>query len=320
MSFKTLVNKGLNFFGLSLERTIASLGNPLAFYGIKKEEYCLANNKIFLKALSLTIPFSNASPVLEGYQNALELSKKEGVKFISDKDEKPGIQINNLKFKINDQEELFILREVFVEGAYNLIAATEKKIALIDIGMNVGITSLFYAAQDNVDTIFSFEPFLPTFKMATDNLKLNEVYARKIEANNFGLAKEAGELSVSYSLNEKGRMGLNGLPKTSDIAPGYVSRQTIVLKSVSDQFLKIRNKISDHFIVCKMDCEGAEYEIIDSLFNTEEISLPDVYFIEWHYKKPANIVSKLVEFKYNVIHTTFKTPNSGMIYAIKNNN
>src|SRR5579862_7190869 len=113
MSFKKLVNKGMGVFGLKVERTISSLGNPLAFYGIKKEEYSIGNNTIFFKVLNLTIPFSNAYPIKEGYEYALKLSKKNTVKFILDEEEKPCIQINNLKFKINDSEELFILSEVF---------------------------------------------------------------------------------------------------------------------------------------------------------------------------------------------------------------
>jgi hypothetical protein len=71
------------------------------------------------------------------------------------------------------------------------------------------------------------------------------------------------------------------------------------------------------FVVCKMDCEGAEYEIIDSLYNAQQLSLADVYFIEWHYKSPEHIVSNLINTNYNVINTTFKALNSGMIYAIK---
>lgn len=237
-----------------------------------------------------------------------------------DKDEKPCIQINDLKFKINDREELFILSEVFIEGAYNLISATEKRVALIDIGMNVGITSLFYAAQNNVDKVFSFEPFQPTFNMALKNFQLNEAYANKIQPNNFGLAKEAGELLVSYSLEQKGRMGLNGVPTDSNIIATNVSNQSIILKPVNDEFIKIKEKVRNHFVVCKIDCEGAEFEIMDSLFSSGEMLLPDVYFIEWHYKTPDDIVSKLFAGKYDVINTTFKSQNSGMIYAMKNNN
>ncbi len=305
-------------FGIKLERTISSFGNKLAVHGIKKEEYEIEGEYINFKSLNLRIALSESTSILEGYENALELSRMEGASFFVDAQNKLNFQINGLKFKINDKEELFILTEVFVEGSYNLIVPTEKKITLIDIGMNVGITTLFYASKLNVERVFSFEPFVPTFNMALDNFKLNELYAAKVEKNNFGLSKEDSNMTVTYSTQDKGRMGVNGFPKESNRNAEDLSKQQIILKSASAEFLRIKQSLNDHFVVCKIDCEGAEYEIIDSLHETSQLSLPDVYFIEWHYKSPATIISMLTEHRYTVINTTFRSMNSGMIYAIKN--
>ena len=57
-------------------------------------------------------------------------------------------------------------------------------------GMNIGITTLFYASKENVDKVFSFEPFMPTFSGAKQNVNLNKSTLDKIEVNNFGLAKK----------------------------------------------------------------------------------------------------------------------------------
>lgn len=305
-------------FGIKLERTIPSLGNKLGVYGIKKDEYQVEGEYINFKSLNLRIPESNSTPILEGYENALELSKIDGASFFIDAQKKLNFRINGLQFKINDKEELFILTEVFLEGSYNLIVPTQKKIALIDIGMNVGITSLFYASKSNVEKIFSFEPFVPTFNMALNNFQLNEHYAAKVEKNNFGLAKEDSNISVTYSTQDKGRMGIDGFPKESDRNAEDLSKQQIILKSASTQFQRLKESLDNYFVVCKIDCEGAEYEIIDSLNETSLLSLADVYFIEWHYRSPATIVSRLTENKYTVISTTFRSMNSGMIYALKN--
>ncbi|HET7114941.1 MAG TPA: FkbM family methyltransferase [Hanamia sp.] len=305
-------------FGIKLERTISSLGNKLAVHGIKKEEYVIEGEYINFKSLNLRIPVSDSTPILEGYENAIELSKMEGASFFVDAQNELNFQINGLQFKINDKEELFILTEVFVEGSYNLIVPTQKKIALIDVGMNVGITTLFYASKPNVEKVFSFEPFVPTFNMALNNFQLNELYAAKVEKNNFGLAKEDSNMTVTYSTQDKGRMGINGFPKDSDRIAEDLNEQQIILKSASTQFQRLKESLNNHFVVCKIDCEGAEYEIIDSLDDGDQLSLPDVYFIEWHYKSPANIVSKLTENKYTVINTRFRSLNLGMVYAIKN--
>ena len=317
MPLRTFAHDLFRFFGLKFERTVSSFRNKLAVYNVKKNEYNITGDKIFFKELDLEIPISKAPPILERYQNAISLSKKGEFKFFVNTDGQLYAKNNELQFKINDEEELFILSEVFLEGAYNLISPTQKKIALIDIGMNVGITTLFYASKKNVAKVFSFEPFLPTFSMALQNIQLNELYANKIETNNFGLAKEDADIFVNYSPKQKGRMGLNGLPISAGYIAEDISHQPIKLKSTRAEFLKIKEQVTDHFVVCKIDAEGAEYEIINSLHNANLLSFVDVYFIEWHEIKPSDIVSKLKANNYNVIETAFSLLHSGMIYAIR---
>ena len=316
MSLRTLTHDFHRFFGLKFEKTISSFRNKYAIYNIAKNEYVINGNNILFKKLNLEIPASLATPILERYQNALNLVSKGNFTFFLSNEE---LYVRNekLEFRINDEEELFILTEVFLEGSYNLVSPTKKKIALIDVGMNVGITTLFYASKENVDKVFSFEPFVPTFSMAQQNVKLNKKYSDKIEVNNFGLAKEDSELKLDYSTTQKGRMGIGGLPKSAGYIAAGVSQQKVHLKKAANEFSKIKNKISNHFVVCKIDCEGAEYEIIDSLNNSNLISFVDVYFIEWHEINPSSIVSSLVSNNYNVIETSFRLLNTGMIYAIK---
>ncbi len=320
MELKTFIHKFFRLFGLKFGITVSSFGNKMAVYNIKKNEYCILGDKIFFKELKLEVTFSKALPILERYQNAISLSKKGGFIFSVNESGELIAENKNVHFKINDEEELFILSEVFLEGAYNLISPTQKKIALIDVGMNVGITTLFFASKENVDKVFSFEPFQPTFSMALQNIQLNKAYAGKINANNFGLAKEDADINVSYSPKEKGRMGTNGLPKSEGYVAANVSSQLMHLKSAGGEFLKIKEQVQDHFVVCKIDTEGAEYEIIDSLYNANLLAIPDVYFIEWHQIKPVDIVAKLRSANYQVIETAISLLHSGMIYAIKSNN
>lgn len=315
MALKDLINSAAGLAGLKISRTVSSLGNKLGVYGIAKQDYEISGGNITFHKLKVTIPYNKALPVLEGYENAVNLVTQGGASFFTDAENNVNVRVAQAQFVINDQEELYILSEVFLEGSYNLLAATNKKIALIDIGMNVGITSLFYASKPEVEKTFSFEPFLPTFNMALNNIKLNPSFSHKLNPNNFGLAKENGSMTISYSTKQKGRMGFGGAP--SSITDKYVTQQEIFLKPVADEFAKIKPQVQDNFVVCKMDCEGAEYEIIDALHSAGLLSLPDMYFIEWHVKSPDDIIAKLVQCNFNVIGTTFKGKPFGMIYAIK---
>jgi FkbM family methyltransferase len=318
MPFRTFIHNFFRFWGLKFEKTVSSFGNKLAVYNIQKNEYTIKGNKIFIKELDLELPILSVTPILERYKTAVQLSKKAGFNFFVNETGDLFSKNNNVQFKINDEEELFILGEVFLEGSYNLISPTTKKIALIDVGMNVGITTLFFASKENVDKVFSFEPFKPTYSMALQNIELNKQIAGKISTHNFGLAKEEETIHVPYSTKEKGRMGTNGLPKSDRYNSSTVSTQLMLLKSASDEFSKIKDQVKDHFVVCKIDTEGAEYEIIDSLYKANLLSIADVYFIEWHKIKPDDIVEKLKASDFHVIETTMTLLHSGMIYAIKN--
>ncbi len=319
MPVKNAVNSFLGLFGLKMGRAVASLGNRLSAYGIKKEDYKIESGQIIFHRLNIALPYEKAHPVLEEYESAVKLTDKKNARFFINADKNLAVEIEGITFVINDEEELFILTEIFLEGAYNLLTPVNKKIAVIDIGMNVGVTSLFYAAKPQVEKIFSFEPFTPTFNMALTNIKNNPAFSLKITPHNFGLAKDEQQLQIPYSLKQKGRMGLNGLPESA-VEKNDASQQTIQLKPVNSQFNSIKEKVNDNFVVCKMDCEGAEYDIIDSLFDAQLLSLPDVYFIEWHYKSPDSIIAKLLQSNYHVISTTFRPLHSGMIYAVKTNN
>lgn len=318
MKLRNIAHDFFRFFGFKFQRTVSSFGNSLAVYEIRKEEYETSKGNIYFKELNLTIPIKDASPVLKRYADAVALTKRGGFSFCVDQHGDIHAVNEHVRFRINNDEEIFILTEVFLEGAYKLITPSSKKIALVDIGMNVGVTSLFFAAQENVDMIFSFEPFKPTFEMAVANLKLNDSLSRKIIANNFGLAAHERTLEVSYSPEQKGRMGIYGLPDTDDLVLGDVSRQVMEIRSAATEIRKIDSQLKDYFVVCKIDTEGAEYEIVDSLYEEGILDFANVYCIEWHHKRPDDIVKKLKCCQYYVVETTFREHESGMIYAIKN--
>lgn len=317
MSLTNMVKNAGKFFGIRIGRTVPSFGNKLAAYEIEKDAYTLQDGQIFFKKFNISLAGEKALPMLEGYEHAVTLAARKGAIFSTANDGSLQIAIDNALFNINDEEELFILCEVFIEGAYNLLLPQNRKTALIDIGMNVGVTSIFYAAQPQVEKVFSFEPFTPTFNMALKNIALNSSFSDKIQPNNFGLAASDKQLQIPFSLKQKGRMGLKGIPEKSSVVKNDVALQPISLKEVKTQFQNIRELVKDNYVVCKMDCEGAEYELIDSLFESQLLSLPDVYFIEWHEKSPDSIVAKLMKENYTVINTTFRVLHSGMIYAVK---
>ena len=68
--------------------------------------------------------------------------------------------------------------------------------------------------------------------------------------------------------------------------PHYIDNKdldnTINAKCIDfSEYLK-NNITKDDYVVCKMDIEGAEYEVLGKLIDDDTIDLIDEIYIEWH--------------------------------------
>src|SRR6185369_17215134 len=63
-------------------------------------------------------------------------------------DRKITITIQEINYYPTTYEEIFILFEIFCNGIYNFIPP--GPCIVLDIGMNVGFSSLFFASKDNI--------------------------------------------------------------------------------------------------------------------------------------------------------------------------
>lgn len=220
---------------------------------------------------------------------------------------------NNLKLYIESPEEFFIIKEVFIEKDYNLVS--KDKFVVFDIGMNIGISSLFFGLQKNVEKIYSFEPVLPTYNQALHNLELNKSISNTIEAFNFGLGGATRSEKVLYDSQAKGNCGIR-LESSLVIDKESTNEIEILIQSIDTILPDLFAKHSGLKKVLKIDCEGAEYEILQKLNDCNLLADIDVLLIEWHDKGAATLEKILVENNFSII-SRFLTSITGMIYAFK---
>lgn len=177
---------------------------------------------------------------------------------------------------------------------------------VIDIGAHIGLFALFSFQFCKNGKIYCFEPVKENFDLLKANLELNNI--RNVVAVNAAVSASTGTVTVYLNEDEAGHsMYVTG------------SKQ-IQVKSFSLQDIFDSNKL-ERCNFLKIDCEGEEYEIINSL--------PDSYFdkinkicIEYHFvdTKPQllqDMTKKLKSLSYTV--TTRNILSSiGFLYAKKN--
>ncbi len=197
--------------------------------------------------------------------------------------------IDNIKLRVTTAEEIYIIHEVFFEGCYSI--SVKEKFNVLDIGMNVGFTSLFFANNPRVIKIYGYEPFKPTIIDAQKNFLLNPSLASKISSFNFGLGNEFEKRILHFSSDLKGKNSMYNDEKGNEEIELRKAREIIddVISS---------NPVESYFI--KMDCEGAEFEIFENL---QHGNIPDQIFgfiIEWHQKSPKPISDILISNNFKV--------------------
>jgi FkbM family methyltransferase len=234
-------------------------------------------------------------------------------------DDKVNIDINGqqVKININSYDNLKVVEEVFIDQLYDF--HSKDKYVVCDVGMNIGAASLYFASFENVERVYGYEPFRNTFELARKNISLNENIGAKIEVFNFGLGAKDTTLQVPKPAH--GFLGGTTSGFVIDTLADDLKKEAIdvEIKNICGQIQYIKSKHPGTKIVLKLDCEGAEYEIIQVLKEQGILSDIEAYMIEYHFKGKKSIVDVLNDHRFFVMAPgSDRVSYYGMIYAIKN--
>lgn len=260
---------------------------------------------------------------LAGRDIARSLQTEARAHFSLDDDDHLRCRVGGVDVTVRSLEELYILSEIYVHGVYNIATATP--LVVWDIGMNVGFASLYFAMRDGVYVV-GHEPLRETYHLACDNLRLNPQVARKIRAFNYGIGGADHTETVTYCQAWKGSVGTRGVVgdvTLRGVMFGINERNTtftdeeIVVKNASDVLRSILSEYPGLPVVAKIDCEGAEYEIIAALH--EEGLLPAITAImmEWHRDGPHPLMEHLAAAGFTTFSLRPESGQMGMIYAVQ---
>lgn len=197
-------------------------------------------------------------------------------------------------------------RQMFLEKIYDKFDIHNLN-TVIDVGANVGIFTN-YMTERGAKVVHAIEP---TGKAFTE-LKKQFYYYNSVRCHKIGIGESNGTQTI-YTNNENSTLS-SFLSKTS----GDVSEELIDLLTFETFYSQ--NKL-DHVDLVKIDIEGMEYGILDSM-SDDTILKCERYLIEYHMNEDGlklnKMMNKLSRLGYDVtIHPDVPSNVQGHIFAKK---
>lgn len=216
-------------------------------------------------------------------------------------------------------DAMVVVSEVFGCGEYHFELCSDS--VVIDIGMNVGLASLYFASREDVTAVYGYEPFGPTFEQALFNFKINPKITGKIKPFHFGLGDKEKDLELEYSAHVPGQMStVKPIGETHPWRKDRAVLETVKIKNTAIEIAAIVNKHKGSKIVLKCDTEGSEKEIFECLNANDMLKSIDLIMLEYHFSYDQPIVALLKKNGFILFKqksATLKTGDFGMIRAIR---
>jgi len=246
--------------------------------------------------------------LLEFYDNSKRLLQSYSLK-VRELDYTPIVLNNNF----SPFDCLYVnYRQMFYEDIYAHCNLANLN-TVIDIGANVGLFSLYMLKKHNCKRIYAIEPTKKAFEQLSDVLKVeSNASVHKLAVHNFN-----------------GKSKIKSVDDNSTIS-GFVdgvhpyNNHNITEEEVDVVTLTsfINNNNLRRIDLIKIDIEGMEYDVIDSLSDVDLLK-SDRYLIEYHLAKTKNIKRIVERFKFlgysimNIEDPTFDN-DVGFFFTYKN--
>lgn len=217
---------------------------------------------------------------------------------------------SGLRFKVRNAMDVWIVKETCLDRDYERISEPiEDGWAIMDIGAALGDFAVDIAARYPRSVVHAYEPFPESLALLEENIQMNGI--DNVTAFGEAIAKEPGTITLEL-LGEAVQHSTTEQQATDNRA---ISVPAITL---GEAVARLPRGECD---LLKMDCEGAEYDI---LFNADETSLQRIQRIVMEYHNGVtsfshrDLVLFLEQKGFQVaLHPSTVQPHLGLLYAQK---
>ena len=135
---------------------------------------------------------------------------------------------------------------------------------MLDIGANVGYFSLYFLSKYPKSHVYAFEPIPQNFRLLEKHQQMNS--SKSLTVINKAVCGKSGEISLNYNADDSFTTSASIFGASSE--PNEIKVPCISLADI------MTSLHLDRIDVIKMDCEGAEYEILYSC--SKQVSCGDL--------------------------------------------
>ena len=161
----------------------------------------------------------------------------------------------------------------------------EENILFVDLGTNLGQGYTWFSKYFNHKNI-TFELFEPNPYCYNELLKLKDNVSGKIRIFNMGVGSKAGRVKFyGLNYNEGGKFSEGGTVIKNHNSKKFKHNNNLISVDIENfnDYL-IRNSKLYNKIIVKMDIEGAELDLLESLISHQTIELINILYVEFHSK------------------------------------
>jgi FkbM family methyltransferase len=179
---------------------------------------------------------------------------------------------------VEHPDDLATINLIFFRSAYTGFAPND---VIVDIGANIGSFSLFAALRTGAKKVYAFEPCHGSFQLLLRNITANGLSGVIVPFQNAACHSKRGPY-VDFPVSSSPSNSFQNCDKDKT---ARVS--TTTLNEALD-----KNGL-DRVNYLKVDCEGAEYEILEEMTRADYDRI-DTLTVEYHYGRENELI-RLVE-------------------------
>jgi FkbM family methyltransferase len=207
---------------------------------------------------------------------------------------------NGGSFNVSHFMTLYIYKEIFIDGCYDRVELP-KRPTILDVGANTGLFSIRMKQLYPEATIYCFEPLPSNVEELNRNITGSGLKNVTIIPQGVGGSTRTEKLFI-----DKDNIGGHSIIPTG--IQGSRKYEQINILSLKDAF---KNLAILKCNLLKLDCEGAEYEIIKSIDQELSAMIDKIIF------EPSRLLYDLEELNQHLLKLGFIVEDRGICYAYK---